>query len=176
MKEAEIINFEDVEGDTGSPRVSKKNPRTLNPDVVSHEGVASAFLAPHIDSLSPEEILILREEGKLPESDSNEVLERKDLERRGEEMLVAMNKKEEMLRANRELEGEEMLRNMNEREEMLSATKEEGKIVIKERAALVSKKISIEKDNLILPHQSHGPRGREPKYKNKKGLKTTKYN
>ena len=155
MKNIERIDLEDIEEDTGSRRKNKITPRTLNPDTVSHEEVARAFSAPHIDSLNPEEILILREEGKLPESDSNLVAD----ERLINEIKPQDSHNEVSEIKNLELAGEEMLK----------AVKDKDEIVPRERVTATHK----EKDNFSLT-KPHGHRGREHKGKHHKGSETIK--
>lgn len=165
------IDYKNLDEDLGrrSPDEKKlENRKRLNSENLSPEDV---IVGGHInvDSLDPQDLLVLVEEGKIPKSavydfqkpkakklGSNLGLEDFELEPESDDELTINSSSEPSDVAEKEVE------------EIISKSKEEA--LSKERAALISKK----RDDEFSDIESHGKRGKEHKGKFKKGLESIK--
>ena len=157
---------EGLEGKHGREDKAKKTKRTLDSETVSPEYIFGDHS--RIDNLNPEEIYILKEEGKLAGVDL-EPVKKKKASSIAEFELDSDDENPNF--ENNEPNNDEasLAETTKEVEEVISSSREEA--LSKERAAVISNK---KDDHHDYPMRSYGRRGKELKGKFKKGLESIK--
>jgi len=167
------IDFKDTDEDLGrrSPDEKKLEKRKhLNPENLTSGDVLvnNNF---NVDTLDPEDLLVLMEEGKIPRSAVYDFQkpENKKLGSNLKDFELEPESDDELtINSSSEPSDVETIVAEKEVEEIISKSKEEA--LSKERAALISKK----RDDEFSDIESHGKRGKEHKGKFKKGLESIK--